>query len=75
MTNKERQESLDKKKWLESEKYGIDMSGAMRWCDYCGNQYRNPVKHGFACTASHENRVEYCMCAKAYNRMKKGEKR
>lgn len=71
MTNKERQASLDKKKWLESEKYGFDMGGQMRWCDYCGNQYRNPLKPHFACTASQESRVEHCMCAKAYNRMKK----
>lgn len=67
MTNKERQKSLDKKKWLESEKKNRDMSGAMKYCKYCGMQYF--LFNG--CDATQEEREQKCLCATAYNRMQR----
>lgn len=63
MTNKERQKSLDKKKWIESEIMGDDMSGNMPWCYHC--DYQNVI----GCKIPHEERVVSCLCAKAYNKM------
>lgn len=63
MTNAERQRSLDKKKWLESELCGIDRSGTMVYCAYCN--YRNNT---FVCQAEQKLRENECLCAKAYNR-------
>lgn len=73
MTNKERQKSLDKKKWLESEKKGEDMSGQMGWCPYC-EHFDSDVSWFHQCiirwcTATQEEREKQCLCAKAYNRM------
>lgn len=62
MKNTERQASLDKQKWLESERKEIDLSGYMAYCEYCNCQF-------LGCVAPHEERVENCLCAKAYNRM------
>lgn len=67
MTNKERQKSLDKKKWLESEKQEFDMSGFMAYCEYCDNR---GGMHG-ECQATQEEREKDCLCATAYNRMKR----
>ena len=72
MTNKERQKSLDKKKWLSSEKNGEDMSGQMPYCFECGMQGfdRWCASHATnICTASQQEREELCYCARAYNRM------
>ena len=69
MTNKERQASLDKKKWLVSEHLNCDCSGTMEYCEYC-------AKMGFAdfsCEATQEERESQCLCAKAYNRMKRAK--
>lgn len=66
MTNKDRQKSLDKKKWIESEKKGEDMSGAMLYCDACNKQNRT-----YECTATQEERESQCLCAKAYNRLQR----
>ena len=66
MTNKERQKSLDKKKWIESERYNLDFSGVMPYCEHC--------KHstlGGNCTATQEERERKCLCATAYNRMQR----
>ena len=63
MTNKERQNSLDKKKWLASEKNQYDQSGDMGYCCFCSYQDE------FDCTATQEKRESRCLCAKAYNRM------
>lgn len=77
MTNKERQKSLDKKKWLASEKHGHDLSGEMSPCHYCKKQTPNGwqkdgyFKHG--CTASQEERETACLCATAFNRMQRSE--
>ena len=67
MTNKERQKSLDKKKWLESEKIGFDMSGKMNYCDACVDRYLFEER----CGISQEERESTCRCASAYNRMKR----
>lgn len=63
MTNKDRQKSLDKKKWLLSEKVGTDQSGKMLWCESC--KYCNLGK----CGISHEQRNNENSCARAYNAM------
>lgn len=64
MTNKERQNSLDKKKWLLSEKVKIDCSGTMPYCSYC-----EFMSGGFKCNADQLTRELKCLCARAYNRM------
>ena len=67
MKNTERQASLDKQKWLESEKMGVNMSGCMLYCGHCEHQ----TDDGFVywCKIPHNARVANCLCAKAYNRM------
>lgn len=65
MTNKERQKSLDKKKWIESEKCKYDKSGSMAYCCFCSYQDE------FYCTAIQEMREQNYLCATAYNRMKR----
>lgn len=66
MTNKERQASLDKKKWLASEKSKVDLSGIMYYCSYCEH-----CSSGFKCKASQTEREVKCLCATAYNRFKR----
>lgn len=63
MTNKERQRSLDKQKWLRSQELGEDMSGKMVYCTRCDKS--NCIHR---CTATQQDREENCLCAKAYNR-------
>ena len=65
MTNKERQKSLDKSKWLLSESEGKDKSGSMWYCNMCGHQTKD------GCNAAQEERESKCLCAKAYNRAKR----
>ena len=65
MTNKERQKSLDKSKWLCSERDNKDLSGKMVYCTLC----RHQTKDG--CNAAQEERESKCLCAKAYNRAKR----
>ena len=71
MKNIERQKSLDKKKYLASEKYGGDLSGVMKYCWGCESRY------DMSCTKSQEERESKCLCAKAYNAMyhRKGAKK
>lgn len=64
MTNKERQKSLDKKKWIVSEKENFDKTGEMPYCFHCLWQSVYLV-----CEASQEKRESKCLCATAYNRM------
>jgi hypothetical protein len=64
MTNKLRQEQLDKAKWFLSETNQEDMSGAMFYCDVCEKQ-----RNGFVCGANQEERECKFLCAKAYNRL------
>ena len=70
MTNQERQKSLDKKKWIESEKQGKDMTGNMDYCNHC---YYQEICRDTQFIPQ-EEREEYCLCAKAYNRMKRTER-
>lgn len=67
MTNREMQERLDREKWIESAREGCDLSGAMRYCDYCAAQ------HLERCVASQPEREANNLCAKANNRMKRGK--
>lgn len=64
--NSIKQKELDKEKWLKSELCNEDMSGAMYYCDACMYQC-----NGFACGVSHDDRVGKCLCAKAYNRLRR----
>ena len=68
MTNKERQQSLDKKKWIASEKAGEDISGTMEYCWWCKH------RHDIGCTTTQKEREVACLCATAYNRMKRETK-
>lgn len=65
------QKMLDRLKWEESEKQGVDMSGIMVICDYCDKCSTN------TCLATQEEREKYYYCAKAYKRrnMKLKEKK
>ena len=66
MTNKQRQKSLDKKKWLDSEIAERDLSGSMYYCTYCAGT------EGYErCCYSQEEREQYNLCAKAYNRLQR----
>ena len=69
MTNKERQKSLDKKKWVASEKQKFDMSGFMAYCEYCN---KRGGLHG-ECQTSQEERETKCLCATAWNRKERKE--
>lgn len=65
MTNKNRQKSLDEKKWNKSFEYGTDLSGSMAYCEFC------EFNENGECLALQEEREDDCLCAKAYNRMKR----
>lgn len=67
MKNQERQNSLNKKKWLNSEKEGRDMSGCEPYCEFCVKHETPFVK----CKYTQQERDEGCLCAKAFNRMKR----
>lgn len=66
MTNKERQKQLDEQKWLISEQYGEDLSGKMTYCIKC-----DCMNCLHRCLATQEERVKFCLCAKAYNKLNK----
>ena len=72
MKNIERQKTLDKKKWLESEKENTDKSGEMPYCNYCLWQ-----DEWLYCMADQDYIETECLCAKAYNVMcrRKGAKK
>lgn len=71
MTNKERQKSLDRQKWLESEQQRFDMSGCMLYCEFCSKaDHSHPTENG-KCYATQEERENDCLCAKSFNRMKR----
>ena len=64
MSNIKKQKSLDKKKWIESEKNGYDMCGQMPYCSAC------EIKKLFCvCNTTQMEREMNCLCAKAYNRL------
>ena len=60
------QASCDKKKYLESEKIGKDMSGSMDYCKVCTNK-----KQDSTCAIQHAERVRESACARAYKRLHK----
>lgn len=64
MTNKERQNSLDKQKWINSEDYGYDLSGSMPYCEFCEIQ-KNCQR------VPHQEKSSKFLCAKAFNRMER----
>lgn len=66
MTNKQRQKELDEQKYLESETKRKDLSGDMPYCYYCAC-----ITSFETCVATQEERESKCLCAKAYNKMKK----
>ena len=70
MTNKERQARLDKKKWLDSEICGSDQSGIMDYCEYC----QMSESMDCYCLATQREREGQCLCAKAYNKMRRSGK-
>lgn len=67
MTNPERQLQIDKKKWLESEKRGYDMSGKMKICSVCEHQNKACEE----CTIDYLETFTTSACAKAYNKFYK----
>lgn len=69
MTNKARQKSLDKDKWLESEKQGKDLSGVMKYCPYCKKRNKVP------CDIPQQEREKDCLCAQAYNKFDKANRK
>ena len=75
MTNKDRQASLDKKKWLQSQEVGVDMSGRMPYCPYCKYQDSDISTYHrciiLYCNATQEELECNSLCAKAYNRMQR----
>ena len=69
MLNKQRQKSLDKKKWLESQQQGFDMSGCMPYCEFCEfADHSHPTENG-KCYATQDERESNHLCAKSFNRM------
>ena len=68
MKNFERQKQLDEQKWYVSEAKGESQSGKMNWCNHCQHQYK-----GY-CLKTQEDREKKCLCATAYNRMKRAQK-
>ena len=61
------QKMLDKQKWLESEKQGVDMSGCMPYCRYCG---KREIEERYCwCRATQEDREKYYHCVTPYKRM------
>ena len=61
------QKMLDKLKWLESEKQGVDMSGCMPYCMYCGK--RELGVGCSSCRITQEDREKYYHCVTPYKRM------
>lgn len=69
MTNKERQKCLDFKKFEESANERRDKSGSMEYCEYC------ECSLDFHCIATQEEREKGTICAKAYNKMVRKNKK
>lgn len=68
MKNTERQKSLDKQKWVMSEECECDLSGEMLYCEFCFYKDLDGL-----CPVSQDQRESQCLCAKAYNRMKRNK--
>lgn len=72
MTNKERQEQLDKARWIKSEHAMHDCGGQFEYCEQC-EQRSTPISNthyvsDYHCNMSYDNRQKTCACAKAYNK-------
>lgn len=65
MTNSERQKTLDKQKYVESQKAKKDLSGKMVYCEFCDTEKDCVCRH------DQEERESKCLCAKAFNRMRR----
>lgn len=65
--NIERQKSLDRVKWKESEKAGYDLSGTYPHCENC--KHKISTCYAISCSATQEERETKSLCAKAYNHM------
>jgi hypothetical protein len=75
LTLKQRQQKLDLQKWVDSKKQGFDMSGCMLYCEKCEfANHSHPTEHG-KCYATQEQRESQCLCAKAYNKRQKTNKK
>ena len=80
MKKSELQIALDKRKYIESEKQGKDLSGFMDYCEYCNMRIlkaqffksSEDVKECigeivcYGCSKSQELREKYNLCGKAY---------
>lgn len=79
MTNKERQESLDKARWIASEKAMRDCGGQFAHCKGC--TYRStPIPNttympDYHCNAAYDLRLKEFPCATAYNKFYKKRKK
>lgn len=62
---KKLQEEFDRDKWLKSEEYGADLSGAMECCWVCDHRY------DMNCTATREEIVAKSLCARATKKREK----
>lgn len=78
MTNKQRQEKLNIEKWEASKRVMEDLSGQMLWCQYCPKCEKDTFvdyingSNNF-CTAEQTEKDNLCLCAKAYNKLKKNK--
>lgn len=65
---KDVQERCDKKKYVDSYALQQDLSGSMDYCEVC--KYSLDSK----CVMTHDQRVADNLCARAYNKLHKGNK-
>lgn len=68
--NKITQNRLDVQKYKQSQENDTDMSGMMDYCECC--DYKDNNVDG--CRASQAQREDECLCAKAYNRLRKSQR-
>lgn len=78
MNNEKKQEFIDKKRWITSEKAQHDCGGTFDFCSCCefrstpiGTPYYNPIPH---CNSTYEQRSANHTCAKAYNKFHRKKK-
>ena len=77
MTNPERQDYLDRQRWIRSEKAKQDIGGTFNYCSVCkqrsggiGTPYYIATPH---CNCSYEQRKQDNTCAIAYNKYYKNK--
>lgn len=64
MNYRKSQDRLDKKKYLDSEKIGFDLSGHLQHCQVCPCRMKD-----CHCLATQDDRVKYSLCARAYDKL------